>query len=62
LNSLNGRLEDEQLLIAKLQKQIKELQAKIEELEEELNGEQQARSKVHLIDITIGNLIIVEFI
>jgi len=41
-----SRLEDEQSLVAKLQKQIKELQAKIEEMEEELNGERQSRSKV----------------
>lgn len=44
---MNTRLEDEQSLVAKLQKQVKELQAKIEELEEELNAERQARSKVY---------------
>lgn len=36
-------LEDEQSLVAKLQKQIKELQARIEELEEELEAERQKR-------------------
>ena len=40
-----AKLEDEQALVNKLQKQIKELQARIEELEEELQAERQARAK-----------------
>ena len=48
LNSLNSKLEDEQALVAQLQKKIKELQAKIDELEEELEAERQIRSKVHV--------------
>jgi len=36
LLSLTVKLEDEQSLVGKLQKQIKELQARIEELEEEV--------------------------
>ena len=46
INNLNSRLEDEQSLVAQLQKKIKEQQARIEELEEELEAERQARSKV----------------
>lgn len=37
LSSLTAKLEDEQSLVGKLQKQIKELQARIEELEEEVD-------------------------
>ena len=44
--ALNSKLEDEQNLVAQLQRKIKELQARIEELEEELEMERQARSKV----------------
>lgn len=47
LHSMSGKLEDEQSLVAKLQKQIKELQGRIQELEEELEAERQARSKVY---------------
>lgn len=36
LSSLTAKLEDEQSLVGKLQKQIKELQTRIEELEEEV--------------------------
>lgn len=39
LSSLTAKLEDEQSLVGKLQKQIKELQARIEELEEEVRFE-----------------------
>merc|ERR1711879_1135910 len=45
-NQLTTRLEDEQSLVAQLQKKIKELQARIEELEEELESERAARAKV----------------
>jgi cell division septum initiation protein DivIVA len=36
-------------LVAQLQRKIKELLARIEELEEELEAERQARSKVSVI-------------
>jgi len=52
MHSLASKLEDEQSLVSKLQKQIKELQARIQELEEELEAERQARSKVPLSFIT----------
>ena len=39
------RLEDEQSIVAKAQKAIKELQSRIETAEEELEAERQARSK-----------------
>ena len=37
------RLEDEQVIVAKLQKAIKELQGRIESQEEELEAERQVR-------------------
>merc|ERR1712136_280310 len=40
-----SKLEDEQAVVAKVQKAIKETQARVEELEEELGAERQARSK-----------------
>lgn len=46
LHQLSTRLEEEQSLVAKLQRQIKELQARIAELEEELENERQSRAKV----------------
>merc|ERR1719400_2311219 len=42
---LNAKLEEEQSLVAKVQKGIKENQARVEELEEELEAERQARAK-----------------
>ncbi|KAK6025120.1 myosin head [Ostertagia ostertagi] len=45
LHQLSTRLEEEQSLVAKLQRQIKELQARIAELEEELENERQSRAK-----------------
>ena len=45
LIGLGGRLEEEQSLVLKAQKSIKENQLRIEELEEELEAERQARSK-----------------
>merc|ERR1712203_630275 len=45
LASLSSRLEDEQSIVAKVQKAIKETQARVEELEEELEAERQARAK-----------------
>merc|ERR1719397_2304090 len=44
-SSLNGKIEDEQTLGGKLGTQIKELQARLEELDEELEGERGARAR-----------------
>ena len=44
-NQLATRYEDEQSLVAQLGKKIKELHARIEELEEELEAERAARAK-----------------
>merc|ERR1711970_116215 len=44
-SSLNGKIEDEQTLAGKLHTQIKELQARLEELDEELECERQARAR-----------------
>merc|ERR1711983_593830 len=41
----NSKLDDEQCLVAKVQKSIKENQGRVEELEEELEAERQARAK-----------------
>merc|ERR1719500_185923 len=43
--SLNGKVEDEQTLGGKLNTQIKELQARLEELDEELEAERQSRAR-----------------
>merc|ERR1719411_1399814 len=40
-----SKLEDEQSLVAKVQKSIKEQQSRVEEMEEELEAERQARAK-----------------
>merc|ERR1712158_137186 len=45
LSGLSSRLEDEQTIVAKAQKAIKETQARVEEPEEELEAERQARAK-----------------
>merc|ERR1711997_1247814 len=42
---LLSKLDDEQSLVAKVQKAIKENQAHVEEMEEELEAERQARAK-----------------
>merc|ERR1712141_251535 len=42
---LNAKLEDEQSVVAKMQEAIKETQGRVEELEEELEAERQARAK-----------------
>merc|ERR1719494_1294543 len=44
-SSLNGKIEDEHTLAGKLQTQIKELQARLEELDEELEAERQSRAR-----------------
>merc|ERR1719466_249386 len=45
IGSMAGKLDDEQGLVGKTQKAIKELQGRIEEMEEELEAERQARAK-----------------
>merc|ERR1711894_583893 len=45
IGGLSTKLEDEQCIVAKMQKSIKETQARVEELEEELEAERQARAK-----------------
>ena len=40
-----AKLEDDQTGVAKFQKGIKEMQGRVEELEEELEAERQARAK-----------------
>merc|ERR1739848_628681 len=42
---LNAELEDKQGVVAKVQKAIKENQGRVEEMEEELEAERQARAK-----------------
>ena len=44
-SSLNGKIEDEQTLGGKLNTQIKELQARLEELDEELESERASRAR-----------------
>lgn len=41
-----SRIEDEQAVAAKLQRQLKEQASRFQELEEELQSERQARAKV----------------
>merc|ERR1719228_327134 len=45
ISVLNAKLEDEQSLVGKVQKAIKEHQGRVEEQEEELEAERQARAK-----------------
>merc|ERR1719365_548341 len=45
ISQLSSKLDDEQSLVAKMQKSIKELQGRVEEMEEELEAERQARAK-----------------
>ena len=44
-SGLANRLDDEQTIVAKTQKSIKEIQGRVEEMEEELEAERQARAK-----------------
>merc|ERR1719189_1508008 len=44
-SQLANKLDDEQCLVSKVQKTIKEIQSRVEELEEELEAERQARAK-----------------
>merc|ERR1712170_62118 len=44
-SSLFSKLDDEQALVAKVQKSIKEIQARVEGMEEELEAERQGRAK-----------------
>ena len=45
LGILGSKLDDDQGIVAKTQKGIKEIQGRVEELEEELEAERQARAK-----------------
>merc|ERR1712226_1481295 len=45
ISSLSVKLGDEQSLVGKVQKNIRELQGRVEEMEEELEAERQARAK-----------------
>merc|ERR1711899_166098 len=45
IEKTRSKLEDEQSIVAKTQKTIKEIGARVEELEEELEAERQARAK-----------------
>merc|ERR1712241_1385635 len=45
LTGLSSKLDDEQSIVGKIQKAIKETQGRVEELEEELEAERQARAK-----------------
>merc|ERR1719297_188107 len=45
VTSLTTKLEDEQNLVSKVQKSIKDVQSRVEESEEELEAERQARAK-----------------
>merc|ERR1719228_538515 len=45
ISGLASKLDDEQALVSKMQKNIKEAQGRVEELEEELEAERQARAK-----------------
>merc|ERR1719312_2398764 len=45
IGGMTSKLDDEQGLVGKTQKSIKELQGRIEEMEEELEAERQARAK-----------------
>jgi len=45
MGTLISKLDDEQALVGKVQKSIKEQQGRIEEMEEELEAERQARAK-----------------
>merc|ERR1711972_1150163 len=44
-SALASKLDDEQALVSKVQKSIKEVQSRVEELEEESEAERQARAK-----------------
>merc|ERR1712107_781021 len=45
MGGLSSKLDDEQSLVSKVQKSIKDYQGRIEEMEEELEAERQARAK-----------------
>ena len=51
---LMAKLDDEQSLVSKVQKSIKEMGAHVEELEEELEAERQARAMIMIIMIIMG--------
>ena len=45
IGGIASKLDDEQTIVSKTQKSIREMQGRVEELEEELEAERQARSK-----------------
>jgi myosin heavy chain 6/7 len=45
MTGFQAKLDDEQTLVSKVQKGIKELQGRVEQMEEELEAERQARAK-----------------
>ncbi len=53
-----SRLEDEQSLVSKLQRQSKDSQMRIEEVEEELEAERQSRSKVETLKLITHALLL----
>merc|ERR1719384_1020168 len=50
---LASKLDDEQSLVGKVQKSIKEVQGRVEEMEEELEAERQARAKAERQGLTL---------
>ena len=52
-NDMVKKLDTEQTSVTKIQKQIKEYQSRVEELEEELEAERQAHQKVSIISAGI---------
>ena len=54
LASIGAKIEDEQTLGGKYHKQVKELQARIEELDEELAIERQNRNKAEKNRVTLS--------
>ena len=48
MQSLMSRIDEEQMATQRVQRQVKEMQLRIDELEETLEHERQSRSKVHL--------------
>src|SRR4051794_31244943 len=55
LHNVGTRLEDEQGTVAKLQRQIKETQARVNELDEELTNERDSRNRSERARIELQN-------
>ncbi len=56
LGSLSGKTEDEQSLGTKMNTQIKELQSRLEELDEELETERCARARADKVLFTVVDI------